>query len=306
MNLRRFVVLCTALVAACCISTAAMAGGGQHYPNGAEGCFCGIAPPPGWYLVNYFMYYNTDAYMDNSGNTVAAGPFANFDATVWADVVRVLYSSEYEILGGTWMAHVFIPYLNVSYDSLAADDAGIGDIIIDPCIVAWHWGTYHAVAGIDIYVPLGDYERGNPASVGKNFWTIEPVFAVAGMYESGIAWNVKFMYDFNLKNDDWLNPATATVGKLEPGQEFHFDYAVDYGVAPGWRVGLAGYFYMQVTDDEFDGVKIPDDRGQAFAIGPMVMYAHENMSFEGRYVWETQVENRPEGNAFWFKFVYGF
>lgn len=306
MNLRRLALVCAALVTACCVSTAALAGGGQHYPNGAEGCFCGIAPPPGWYLVNYFLYYNADAYMDNSGNTVAAGPFANFDATVWADVVRVLYSSEYEILGGNWLAHVFIPYLNIDYDSLGFDDAGIGDIIVDPFIVAWHWGEYHAVAGIDIYVPIGDYERGNPASVGKNFWTIEPVFAFAGMYDSGIAWNVKLMYAFNLKNDDWLNPATATIGELEPGQEFHFDYAVDYAVSPGWRVGLAGYFYTQLTDDEFDGVKIPDDRGQAFAIGPMVMYAHQNMSFEGRYVWETEVENRPEGNAFWFKFVYGF
>jgi len=294
------------LVVTCALAGPAFAGGGQHYPNGAEGSFCGAAPPPGWYAVNYFLYYKADAYKDDSGNTVTTGPFADFEATLWADVVRVLYSSEIELFGGTWLAHVFIPYLNVDYDSLGVDDSGIGDIIIDPFIIAWHWDEYHAVAGIDIYVPTGDYTRGNPASVGKNFWTIEPAAAVTGMYESGLSWSVKLMYAFNLKNDDYLNATTGTVGELEPGQELHLDYAVDYAVGSGIRLGVAGYYYRQITDDEFDGVEIENERGKAFAIGPMVKYDYQNMCLEARYTWETSVENRPEGNAFWLKFIYGF
>jgi len=306
MNGRRVLVVLCALAVVGAVSPLAMAGGGQHYPNGAEGCFCGAAPPPGWYAINYFLYYQADTFTDNSGDEVTVGPLADFDATLWADVVRVLYSSEFEIAGGTWMAHIFVPYMNVEFDSLGFDDSGLGDIIVDPFIVAWHWGEYHAVAGIDIYVPTGDYERGNPASVGKNFWTIEPVAAFAGTYKSGLAWNVKFMYDFNLKNDDYLNPATATIGELEPGQEFHFDYAVDYAVAQGWRVGVAGYCYVQVTDDEFEGVEIEDQRGEVFAVGPAVFFQHQALSVEARYAWEVQSENRPEGNAFWLKLVYGF
>ena len=306
MNGKRVLVVLCALAVTSALAPVAMAGGGQHYPNGAEGCFCGAAPPPGWYVLNYFLYYQADKFTNGSGDEVTAGPFADFDATLWADVVRVLYSSEYEILGGTWMAHVFVPYLNVDFDSLGFDDSGLGDIIVDPFILAWHWGTYHAVAGIDIYVPTGDYERGNPASVGKNLWTIEPVVAFAGMYQSGLAWNVKLMYDFNLKNDDWLNPATGTIGELEPGQEFHFDYSVDYAVAQGWRVGVAGYYYKQVSDDEFDGVEIEGDRGEVFAIGPAVHFQHQALSVEVRYAWEIETENRPEGDAFWLKVIYGF
>jgi hypothetical protein len=307
MNTRRVLTALCALVAVCSIATVAQAGGGQHYPNGAEAHFCGAAPPPGWYVVDYFLYYQADQFRDNNGDKVTAGPFADFDATVWADVVRLIYSSKVQLFGGNWLAHIFVPYLHVDYDSLGVSDSGIGDIIVDPFIIGWHGATYHAVAGIDIYVPVGDYERGNPASVGKNFWTIEPVAAFAGMYKSGFAWNVKLMYDFNTKNDDWLNPATATIGKLEPGQEFHFDYAVDYLVGAGIRLGVAGYGYWQITDDEFDGVKIPDDRGQVFAIGPALNYMpKQNLCVEARYVWETAAENRPEGSALWLKVVLGF
>jgi hypothetical protein len=311
MDARRVLILSCALVAACCVSGAALAGGGQHYPNGAEGCFCGVAPPPGWYVIDYFLYYSADSYKDDAGNTVTAGMFADFDATIWADVVRVLYSSEVELLGGTWMAHIFVPYLNTDLKSVGFDDSGLGDVIIDPFIIAWHWGTYHAVAGIDFYAPTGDYERGNPASVGKNFWTIEPVVAAGAMFDNGITASVKLMYDFNLKNDDWLNPVTATVGELEPGQELHFDYAVDYAVTPAWHVGLAGYYYQQITDDEFDGAKMEDQRGRVLDFGPEVRFQHMfpndgMLAVEARYFWETQVENRPEGGGFWLKVMYGF
>jgi hypothetical protein len=70
---------------------------------------------------------------------------------------------------------------------------------------------------------------------------------------------------------------------------------------------VAGYAYWQITDDEFDGTEIENDRGQVFAIGPAVRYdLQQNLCFEGRYVWEMEAQNRPEGNAFWLKVVYGF
>jgi hypothetical protein len=307
MNTRQVLIVFCALVAVCSIATGAQAGGGQHYPNGAEAHFCGAAPPPGWWVVNYFLYYKADQFRDNNGDKVTAGPFADFDATVWADVVRLIYSSKVQLFGGNWLAHVLVPYMNVDYDSLGFSDSGISDVIVDPFIIAWHWGEYHALAGLEVFVPVGDYERGNPASVGKNYWTIEPAFAASAMYKSGVSWSVKLMYDINTKNDDWLNPATATIGKLDPGQEFHFDYAVDYLVGGGFRVGVAGYGYWQITDDEFDGVKIPDDRGQVFAIGPAVNYMpRQNLCVEARYVWEMAAQNRPEGSALWLKVVYGF
>ena len=49
----------------------AFAGGGQHYPNGAEAMLIGVAPPPGFYLKNYFYFYTANKLKDNSGDTMS-------------------------------------------------------------------------------------------------------------------------------------------------------------------------------------------------------------------------------------------
>jgi len=283
------------------VAPAAFGGGGQHYPNGAEDCFCGMAPPPGWHIVNYLMYYDADEMSTPGGNI-------DIDLRAWAEVFRVIYSSDKKILGGNYLCHLFVPYLDVDLDPFGYSEAGFGDPIIDPFILAWHGPTYHAVAGLDIYVPIGEYDDKSPLNlVGKNFWTFEPVFAVTGLYQTGWSWSVKMMYDFNTKNDEFFNPATGMHSDLSPGDEFHFDYSLDYAIAKNCRLGAAGYYYKQLDDDEIDGMKVPGDKGEAFAVGPMFMYSPSpNLHLVAKALFEVDTENRPEGNAFWFKVIYSF
>lgn len=279
----------------------AFGGGGQHYPNGAEDCFSGIAPLPGWHIVNYAFYYDADTL-------TASGGEMDIDLKAWADVVRVIYSSDKRILGGNYLAHVFVPYLDADFDPLGYSESGFGDLIVDPLILAWHGPTYHAVAGIDVFVPVGEYDENSPINlIGKNFWTFEPVLAVTGMYGSGLSWSVKLMYDINTKNDEYVNPLTGMQSDLDPGDEFHFDYALDYGIAKNCRLGAAGYYYKQLDDDELDGMDIPDDRGEAFAVGPVFMYSPSpRLHLVAKALFEVETENRPEGNAYWFKIIYSF
>ena len=42
------------------------------------------------------------------------------------------------------------------------------------------------------------------------------------------------------------------------------------------------------------------------AIGPQAVYNYKNMSFTLKWQKEFEAENRPEGNNFWFKFMYAF
>lgn len=289
-----FVVI--ALVMALMVAPAAFGGGGQHYPNGVEDCFVGAAPPPGWHIVNYLLYY--DAEMGTA------------DVELWADVFRVIYSSDKKIFGGNWLCHLFIPYMDLDVGPMGA--SGVGDLIFNPFIVGWHGKTYHAVAGIDIYAPTGNYDEDELLNVGKNFWTFEPLFGITGLYETGWSWSVKLMYDFNTRNDEYLyvaDPQTMTMakGELEPGNEIHFDYSLDYAVSKSLRLGACGYYYRQVGDDQIDGVDVPDDRGKAFAVGPLLMYSpQENLHLVAKAQFEVDTKNRPEGTAYWFKLIYSF
>jgi hypothetical protein len=286
------------------LAHAAFAGEGQHYPNGAEDCFCGIAPPPGWHIVNYLLYFDADKMTLSSGDVPI-----NLD--LWADVVRVIYSSNKKILGGNYLCHVFVPYIDVDMKGpMSYSDSGVADPIIDPFIIAWHGQTYHAVAGLDVYVPVGEYDKNSSMNlVGRNFWTFEPVVAVTGLYKCGFSWSLKMMYDFNTKNDEYLNPMTGHHCDLEPGDEFHVDYAFDYGVCKHLRLGVSGYYYKQLEDDEIGGVKdlLGFGKAEAFAVGPVLMCSPlKNLHLVAKAQFEVDSQNKAEGNAYWFKVIYSF
>lgn len=130
------------LAAAVLIGTffaSAFAGGGNHYPNGAEGFDAGMVPPPGFHLVHYDLFYGSSSLKDNNGDDV---PAAAFDLFVFADVTRLIYISNSTVLGGNWGMHVFVPIMRVS--NFNTSRTGLGDIIVDPFILSWHRPNFHA------------------------------------------------------------------------------------------------------------------------------------------------------------------
>lgn len=276
------------------VDVAATEDGGGAYQNGAECFMAGAVPPPGTYFLNYFMFYTADKFKIKDGPDVP-----HFDVKATADILRLIHVTKHQILGGFWGMHVFLPFVNVDLTTPGGSDTkfGIGDIIIDPFILSWHSKNWHFATGVDVYIPTGAYDKDDMANIGRNYWTFEPVAAFTYVSDSGFEVSSKFMYDFNTENNDkdYLS-----------GQEFHFDYLVGYKFNP-WGIGLSGYYYKQITDDEKDGKKFGDgNKGQVFALGPSIKYDYKNMTFNIKYQREMSVENKPEGDKFWFKFVYAF
>ena len=60
--------------------------------------------------------------------------------------------------------------------------------------------------------------------------------------------------------------------------------------------------YRQTTDDHQDGARVEDNRGRAFALGPSIKYASNSGWFvAAKWQKESEVRNRPEGEAYWVK-----
>jgi hypothetical protein len=301
-------VMAAALLAGALFSAApasATEGGGGAYPNGAEDFMAGAVPPPGNYFINYVSYYSADQLKNNNGSSVNG---IRLQAT--ADVLRFIHVTDKKVLGGYWGVHAFIPLvyldanLNPPLTPVHMDDSrvSLGDIIVDPFILSWHGPNWHAVTGVDIFIPTGSHDKHHLANPGRNYWTFEPIVAATFLPGAGFDISAKLMYDINTKNDDATVPG---VSKYRSGQEFHADYAVGRKMGDV-TAGLAGYYYRQVTDDEADGVKVSGNRGQAVAFGPALKYDYKNMSFSLKYLFETEVRNRPQGENLWVKFVYAF
>jgi hypothetical protein len=297
------------LLLAGCFTTAsgtshATEGGGGAYPNGAEDFMSGAVPPPGTYFINYFDYYSADKFAGKNGDIAIPG----FKLNVTADVFRFIHVTDKQILGGFWGFHLFVPLMNVDVKTntpLGNDSkTGLGDIIIDPVILSWHGKNWHAAAGVDVYIPTGSYNKNDLANIGRNYWTFEPIIAGTVLTDNGFEASAKLMYDINTTNKDASLMAQGAKEYLS-GQEFHLDYTLGKKI-DAFSLGLSGYYYQQMTNDEADGVTVNDSKGRVFAYGPALKYDYKNMAFSLKYQFETAAKNRPEGNNLWFKFVYAF
>ncbi len=315
----------------------AVAGGVNHEPLGAEAFLAGILPPPGFYVKEYLSYYTADELKNDSGRTSSlARDGVELDKLeVVASATRFLYISPVKILGGSLGGQMIVPWVRTSLKLDASAPGGpsemgehrnaIGDITFGPNL-SWHSknGLFHAATGFDITVPSGPWNRRHLVNIGANVWSFSPVLAATVFlpWQPNLSGGIKMDYSFNTRNDDFVvSPSTAAkigdmglTGRrthLSPGQEFHFDYGVEYALtrkdAPHqFRSGAFGYFYQQTTDDKTGEGRVRHDLGRVFAIGPGVWWTYKKWVVEAHTAFEMAVRNRPEGINTYLTIVHAF
>ena len=266
-------------------------GGGSSYPMGADNYMTGAIPPPGFYAQIFAERYRADRLLDNRGKS------ALDDFHLSADVIapRLIWVTEQKVLDGALAFHLNVPLvdLRVDVNGQHQKKTGMGDIIFGPALGYHYSDKLHAIYALDIFAPTGRYDRGDLANIGRNYWAFEPVAAFSYVDPAGMNADIKIMYDFNLRN-------SAT--DYRSGQELHADYSLGWGLGNGWVIGAGGYVYRQTTDDRQDGDRVADNKGRAVAIGPSVKYASDSGWFvTAKWQKESQVRNRPEGEAYWVK-----
>lgn len=269
-------------------------GGGSAYPNGAENWAAGAAPPAGVFYVNYSNYYSADTLTDNNGDALPI----DFELTALANVSRVIWNTGIKILGADYLLHTLIPLvdLDVAVAGTSDHNSGLGDITVSPLLLAWHTPTLHVVAGSDVILPTGDYDKTQLANLGRNYYTVEPLVAVSYLSANGVDLSLKMMLDINMEND-----ATGYTS----GNEFHADFLAGKKMGNFW-LGVGGYYYQQLTDDEVDGQTVQPDgyRGSVLALGPSLRYdIGGKLPVMLSWQSELQTENRTEGDKLWLKFV---
>lgn len=268
-------------------SAHATEGGGGAYANGSEGFMTGALPPPGSYLVSYNTYYTADKFANPNP------AFDDFKVNTAATILRAIHVTDKQILGGTWAMHAFLVAADVDVNLGAGGRqarAGMGDFIFDPLAIGWHSGNWHWIVGMDIYAPTGRYDKDQLANIGRNYVTLEPLFAFTYRNAAGYEFSMKTMFDHNYENSDT---------RYRSGNELHADFvaAKHFG---NWAVGVGGYTYKQVSGDSGEGAVLGDFMGRATALGPQLSYTTASgLNIQGRYQHEFDVRNRPEGNKLW-------
>ncbi|KQV48834.1 hypothetical protein ASC95_23410 [Pelomonas sp. Root1217] len=288
-----------AAMAMVCVAPAALAGegGGSSYPGGVENFLTGAAPPPGFYVLEYGNVYRADKLKDGSGNTI---PLPVFNVAADVAATRFVWSTTTMVAGGNVVYHAIVPLvgLKVEVPGLAQRKTGLGDITFGPAISFHHSPSLHSVLGLDVVAPVGRYAKTDVANIGRNYWSIQPLYTVSYIDAAGFNGDFKLTGNFSRRNSDT---------DYKSGNEVYLDYSAGWGLGNGWVLGAGGYAMRQLTSDSQSGASLADSKGAAFAFGPSLKYDNGKGWFlTAKWTREMSVRNRPEGSALWIKTILPF
>jgi hypothetical protein len=295
-------------------------GGSAHYMPGAGASFIDAFPgkPGGLAVLNFFTYY--DASVDPNRQLPLGGFIAaDVDATVYADSIAGVYQTHWNVLGGGLAFGLAVPYVWLEIDAqaqriqpdgslgpaVAARDTanGLGDLMLIPFMLGWTniLPDLKVDTRLSIYAPTGDYDVGQLANVGKNYWTFEPGM-MASWLSSKIGTEVSLYtgVDFNLENEDM---------DYTSGTSLHLDLTVAQHLPLGKGiigVGANGFYYQQLTGDSGSDAVLGDFEGMTLGVGPVLSYVRPmgkaQLLAELKWLPELDVDNRMKGDLVWFKF----
>lgn len=147
--------------------------------------------------------------------------------------------------------------------------------------------------------------EGRLANPGLNYWTFDPTIGVSyNNAKTGLNAAVYAGIGFNTENN-------AT--NYKSGSVFHLDGSVQQllPVGPGFLgIGAEAFYIDQVSGDSGGSALLGDFKGRTSGLGPVLTYilprGTETLVAELRWLRETNVKNRLEGDYIWLKVVYQF
>ena len=172
---------------------------------------------------------------------------------------------------------------------------GFGDVFVLPAI-NWTTGSHHIQFGVWISVPVGRYSRDRVVNLGRNYWAYDPQITYTFLDPaSGFDLSTTAGVLINERNRD---------SNYRSGTAVHIDATVAKHFASGIAIGLTGYAYQQVEDDEgFVPTFLPPGfRGSAAGLGPAfsatIPSANGALVVTAKWLHDIEATNRLRGDTF--------
>ncbi|MBK1644561.1 phenol degradation protein meta [Thiocapsa imhoffii] len=279
-------------------------------------------PPagPGWYVQQYLQFYR-DGQIQGPGGGNQLFPTRQGFATAKVDanigLTQLLYQSDQPLLlGGKWGINLMLPYGKLDTEPrdnliLSTNSSPWGDLLIGPYlqwdpVMGPNGPKYVQRVELQFILPTGSYSSDHPLNLGSNFFSFNPYWAATLWLTPKWTASWRLHYLWNAENNDPYRLLGAS--NSQAGQAYHINFASAYEVLPErLRVGINGYFLQQFTETKVNGRSIPNSEEQVLGLGPGLVYhfSRHNHLF-ANYYWESNAENRPEGNRFNLRFVHHF
>jgi hypothetical protein len=287
-------------------------GGVSYWLPGQFGSFAASPLSPGWSLPLAYYHLNADAGSSKQfarGGSLALGVDANANF-VFLFPTYVLRDT---ILGGQAAVSLGWAVGAMSASASATRTGPLGNLIaLNPsdrmsggsdiypqASLRWSHGPHSSMAYLMGGIPVGAWEKGSLANLSIHHGALD----LGGAYtyfdpKRGHEASATTGFTYNFENPDT---------HYRNGIDSHLDWAASQFLSEQTHVGVAGYFYYQLTGDSGSGAVLGDFKSQVVGLGPQVghFFAVRKQQWYAnlKAYWEFAETNRPAGWNLWFAVV---
>ncbi|WP_407367021.1 transporter [Xanthomonas campestris] len=266
---------------------------------------------PGWTVLEYLRYYDLDAIKNARGDNSPA--FRDPQVGVSALLTQLIYVTPYSLGRGSLSFNTIIPLVN--YDtSFAADSPvrlrsngfGMGDISFGPALQmppVMRDGRvfFFQRFALDLFAPVGKFDRDIAINQGTGFWSIAPhwAFTVQPTDDWEISARINYLYNFRTDRAGGVPPIPGfRFRNGQAGDAVWVNFASSVKVSEQLRVGVNGYFLQQLKDNRTNGERVADSKRMQLYLGPGLSWRVDakNLFNLNLYI-PLDVENSVAGNS---------
>ncbi|MBR0798536.1 transporter [Bradyrhizobium jicamae] len=308
--------LCTIALIALPRTALADASGVSFWLPGTFGSLAATPVAPGWAYETIYLHLQQSAgagknFVTTNGipGSVTSGLNARADALVEG----VTYTWATPILGG-----------QAGFTMLAAPGnlgVGIGASLTGPLgntvsgvktdnrttvsdvfyqgTLKWNQGVNNEMIYVAGNIPSGTYDVNRLANLSFGFTAVD-----AGAGYTYL--DPKTGHEFSIVGGlTYSGPNNAL--QYQNGIDAHLDWAASQFISKDVLVGVAGYYFQQLTDDTGLGAKLGGFRGMAVGVGPQIGFLFPVGDYQGylniKGYADLEVQNRPQGWSTWVTFA---
>ena len=293
------------------------AGGASFWLPGTFGSLAAVPGVPGWAYSTIYVHEQENAgggknfvTSGGTGGSIVSGLSAHADVVVQG----LTYVSAMLVLGGQAAFSIVGAGGNVgvginatltgpggnSISGNASDNRTTFTDVFYQGTLKWNQGVHNEMVYITGNIPSGTYDQNRLANLSFGYVAYDA--GVGYTYfdpKTGHEFSVVGGLTYNLINPDL---------QYQNGIDFHLDWAASQFVSKNVQIGLAGYFFQQLTGDSGPGATLGPFKGRTVGIGPQIGFIFPvSEGYQGylnlRGYKDLAVENRPEGWTAWLTFA---
>lgn len=290
-------------------------GGTSFWLPGQFGSLAAVPGDPGWSLPVIYFHASQDAGgsvefatdgritlgLDVSQDLLLIVPTYVFTKPVWGGQAALNMAGVYGRAEASVDATLTEPGGGVISGSERDSLTAFGDLF-PQFSVKWNKGVHNSMFYTMLGVPVGSYKVERLVNIGTNHWSAD---AGAGYtylnLETGREFSATAGLTYNFENPDT---------KYQNGIDAHLDWGFSQFVTEQWHIGLAGYFYHQITGDSGAGAVLGDFKSRVTGIGPqagaMFAMGDGQAYFNIKAYWESNSKYRASDWNGWVTLVVPF